>query len=253
MTRIGILTGLTAEARLLHYVVPGDGIAPVIARTAADSARATREAEQLVGLGAVALVSFGLAGGLAPDVQAGDLIFADRVILPDGRSIATDSAWLEAALKCTGIRGRSPRIGPIAGTETLLATTADKQRLASASGALAGDMESAAAALVAEREGMPFIVVRAVSDALENSLPTVARVPLRPCGSLRFDAVAGALCRHPSEWPAVARLARDTRAALMSLRTAVQAGALVPPALAGLPRSAPTQPAPRLAWEALAA
>ena len=247
MTRIGILTGLTAEARLLRRVTHA-GTAPIVARTAANSDRAHREAERLVATGAVALVSFGLAGGLDPRVEAGDLILADRVILPDGRTVATDAAWLEAALACARPSGSTVRIGPMASTERLLATAADKRDLARVSGALAGDMESGAAAAVAERAGLPLLVVRAVSDSVAHSLPMVARVPLRPCGSVRFDAIAGALCRNPAEWPAVARLARDTRTALLALRNVVQAGILLPPA-----RDPAAPVVPRLLWEALAA
>lgn len=227
--RIGFLTGLTAEARLLRGVFSGAAGEPIVVRTGADPVRARHEAERLVPAGAIAIVSFGLAGGVDPKVEAGDLVLADRVILPDGRSVPTDQAWLRTALS----RLKPPRtrvaIGPVAGTEWLLATVEDKRRLADASGALAGDMESAWAAVVAERAGLPLLVVRAVSDAADRPLPSVARVPLRPCGGIRFDSVAQALCTRPNEWPAVARLARDTRAALGALRGVVRSGALLPP------------------------
>jgi adenosylhomocysteine nucleosidase len=240
--RIGVLTGLTAEARLLRAFLQDRPSGGIVGRTGACSSRASSEAERLVASGAIAIVSFGLAAGIDPRLRAGDLVLADRVVLPDGRSLATERDWLVSAYA----RAEGPRanlfIGPVAGIDRLLATVDEKRRLAG-TGVLAGDMESAAAALAAERAGLPFLVVRAISDDAGRSLPSVAQVPLRPCGGVRFDAVAQALCARPGEWPAVARLALDTRAALDALRGVVRSGALLPPLrlrrrLDGLPNDA---------------
>jgi adenosylhomocysteine nucleosidase len=186
-------------------------------------------------------------------MRVGDLIFADRVVLPNGGSVATDSGWLEAALAMATLAGRKVRVGPIAASDRLLATPADKSRAAVRSGALAGDMESGAAATIAARAGLPLLVVRAISDSAAQSLPMVARVPLRPCGGVRLDAIAGALCKRPGEWPAVARLALDTRAAMVALRGAVQAGILPPPAVTMANRPVPAAANAQPAVAALAA
>lgn len=229
--RVGVLTGLTAEARLLHAFAADQAHAPLVARAGASAVRAADEAERLVALGAVAIVSFGIAAGLDPRLEAGDLIFADRVVLPGGRSVPTDPEWLKAASARAGL----PRsfIGPVAGTDRLLATVADKRDLAARSGALSGDMESAAAAAVAQQAGLPLLVVRAVSDGAARILPAVARVPLHPDGGIDMRRVTQALCARPGEWPAVARLALDTRAALNALRGVVRSGALLPPGWGG--------------------
>jgi adenosylhomocysteine nucleosidase len=227
--RIGILTGLTAEARLLRGFGGKKAHEPIVGRTGACATRARHEAERLVASGAIALVSFGLAGGLDPRLKAGDLIFADRVVLPDGRSVPTDAEWLQSACARAGSSDAGAFVGPVAGTGQLLATITEKRRFAEQSGALAGDMESAAAAAAAASAGLRLLVVRAVSDDAVSTLPSVARVPLRPDGGLSFGAVAQTLCARPAEWPAVARLALDTRAALAALRGVVRSGALLPP------------------------
>jgi len=225
---VGVLTGLRAEARLLR--VPAlQAPVPIVAVTGGCPIRARREAERLVSSGAVVLVSFGLAGGLDPRLEAGDVILADRVILPDGRAIETDRGWLRAARGRVRQPGAKLFIGPIAGTDRLLATIGDKQRLAERSGALAGDLESAAAAAVAEEAELPLLVVRAVSDSAVQPLPHVARVAVRADGRLDYWRVAQALCAHPREWPQVARLAVGTRAALLALRGMIGAGVLLPP------------------------
>ena len=76
--RIGVLTGLAAEARLLERALTGSDV--IIARTGAVPERAEAAAESLVAKGAAALLSFGLAGGLDPTLRAGDLVLADRVV-----------------------------------------------------------------------------------------------------------------------------------------------------------------------------
>lgn len=226
--RIGVLTGLEAEARLLRVLFPQADMDSIVVRTGADPARARREAERLAGSGVSALLSFGLSGGLDPRLKAGDLILADRVVLPDGRTLPTDAAWLARAQARVGQPARGLHVGAVAGADQLLATLADKRRLSQASGALAVDMESGAAAAAAEAAGLPFFVVRAVSDCAGTTLPAVARVPLLPCGGLDVSGVTRALCTRPGEWRAVARLALDTRAALGALRGVVRAGALLP-------------------------
>lgn len=227
--RVGVLTGLAAEARLLQGGrFRGAGLA--VARTGADPATARREAERLVASGAVALISFGVAGGLHPGLQAGDLVLADRVILPGGRAIATHAAWRGLAQERLAQPGtRAVIVGAVAGSHRLLVTPDEKRLLGERSGGIAGDMESGAVAEVAAEAGVPFLVVRAVSDGATRVLPQVARVPLRPDGGLSVGRIAHALCTRPGEWPAVARLAVETRAAMAALRAAVHAGVLLPP------------------------
>lgn len=223
--RVGVLTGLAAEARLLDGVPDLSAVRLMVARTGADPVIARREAERLVASGVAALVSFGVAGGLDPRLRAGDLVLADRVVLPGGRAIATHAAWRSLAQA----RLAGAVVGTVAGSNRLLVTPAEKRLLCERSGGLAGDMESGAVAEVAAEAGVPFLVVRAVSDGASRSLPHVARVPLRPDGGLSMGGIAYALCTRPGEWPAVARLAVETRAAMAALRAAVRSGVLAPP------------------------
>jgi adenosylhomocysteine nucleosidase len=230
--RVGVLTGLAAEARLLEGARLEGGFGLAVARTGADPATARREAERLAASGVVALISFGVAGGLDPRLRAGDLVLADRVILPGGRAIATHAAWRSLAHARLAEPGTRAFVGAIAGSDQLLVTPAEKRLLSERSGGIAGDMESGAVAEVAADAGVPFLVMRAVSDGAMRFLPQVARVPLRPDGGLSVGRIAHALCTRPGEWPAVARLAVETRAAMAALRAAVRSGALLPPGVA---------------------
>ena len=60
--------------------------------------RARAEAARLAAEGATGLVSFGLAGGLAPELRPGDLVLPETVQAPDGRSLPTDPAWRDNLL-----------------------------------------------------------------------------------------------------------------------------------------------------------
>jgi adenosylhomocysteine nucleosidase len=222
--KLGVLTGLAAEARLLERALTGSDV--IVARTGAVPERARGAAESLVAAGAGALLSFGLAGGLDPRLRAGDLVLADRVVLPDGRSIPTTPAWHEAAWLRIGAGNRT-LTGAVAGSPTLLTSVADKRRIHQETGALAADMESHALAAVAANAGLPFLVLRAISDPVTCDLPSVARIPLHPDGRVRIAAALRHLCANPREWPHVQRLGRDTRAGLHGLRRVVRAAALV--------------------------
>ncbi|KAA2235649.1 phosphorylase family protein [Salinarimonas soli] len=223
--RIGVLTGLKAEARLLGPLRLRSRTRLVVVRTGADPDVARAEAERLAESGVSALLSFGLAGGLDPSLRAGEVVLADRVVLPDGRQVETHPAWLAWTRRRVALTGRPVHVGPVAGSDRLLASATEKQRLYREFGALAVDMESGAVAEAAEAFGLPFIVVRAVADGAGTVLPGVARVPLRGDGTVDLPRIARALLTKPGEWPAVARLALDTRAAFRSLRDAVLAGA----------------------------
>jgi adenosylhomocysteine nucleosidase len=210
---IGVVTGSRAEARCLS------GVAGRIVCSGADAERARRESERLAGE-VEGLVSFGLAGALAPDLREGELLLPSEVIAPDGRRIAADAAW-RARLAALA----DARSGPLVGSDALIESVAAKAALHCASGAFALDMESHLVALTANATGLPFVVIRAVADPAHQALPAAARVALDAAGRVRMLAVAAALLRRPGDLPALLRLARQSGAGLRTLRSvAVRAG-----------------------------
>jgi nucleoside phosphorylase len=63
---------------------------------------------------------------------------------------------------------------------------AGKRALRAETGALAVDMESHVAARVAARRGLPFAVVRVISDSADEALPPAAQIGMKPDGAWRW-------------------------------------------------------------------
>ena len=219
---IGIVTGLALEAACFDTLpahrrprVRCDGMGP---------ARAGRAARRLLADGCAALCSFGIAGGLDPELRTATAVLADAVITTSGRRSPTDAAWRErlrpvlaAALEVT--------TAGIIGSDRVIETPADKRRLFTDTGAAAVDMESHAVAAVAADAGVPLLVLRAVSDPAGAVIPPAAMAGVGKDGRTRHLAVAWALVWRPGDLPAVLRLRHDSALAVRTLRrVAVLAG-----------------------------
>jgi adenosylhomocysteine nucleosidase len=104
--------------------------------------------------------------------------------------------------------------------EHLVSDPAEKRRLAASHQADAVDMESAAVAEVCVARGVPFLAVRAVSDAVDTALsPELVR--LLSGGSVSVLKACRALLGKPSLLGEFRRLARDTQLAARNLADAL--------------------------------
>ena len=115
--------------------------------------RAAHVADSALARGAEALVSWGLAGGLAPGLRPGTLVLPKRVLGPDGAGFETDAVWRARLAAALGPRFRLAD-GPLLADGDAPADRADKAAAAARTGAVAVDMESAgvgAAAAAAAR------------------------------------------------------------------------------------------------------
>jgi hopanoid-associated phosphorylase len=197
-----VAVGLASEARLL----------PAGARAAVSGGDPDRLAARLAAMGPVsAVLSFGIAGGLAPGVRTGELLVAEALRVGEELSLP-DPAWTARLQAGTGAR---PAV--LAASATLVATPAAKRALHGATHALAVDMESGVAARFAAARAVPFAVLRAVADTAEEGLPRAAADALDAEGRPRPFAVLAGLLPRPWELPALIRLARRSAAAHAAL------------------------------------
>jgi adenosylhomocysteine nucleosidase len=221
VTRLGFVTGLKAESKLIAKAARRAGIAaPATACAGANADRARDAAERLIGNGAQTLVSFGLCGGLDPAVRPGHLILADEVLDRAGTRYATDT---DLRARCfVGLRdaGLNPVVGPILGVNQPAASTRQKASLYTVANAVAVDMESHGVAKAAAAAGVPFLVLRAVADPAGRDIPRAALVAMTPDGGVRIGTVIAALLRRPWELAGMLRLASDARAGMRTLERA---------------------------------
>lgn len=202
-----VACGLALEAR----IAAGPDVRSVAGGV--DAHRLAAELENEVAHGARAILSFGIAGALAPDLQTGDCVVARGVMAP-GCHWRCDETWT------TRLRERLPmsRFGDVAACDRPLASAAQKCALFEETHALAVDTESHVAAKVAVAHGLPFAVVRVIADTAARALPAAASVALEPGGHVDFPAVLRSIVAAPSQLPLLARTARDARVAFAALR-----------------------------------
>jgi adenosylhomocysteine nucleosidase len=204
---LGFVVGLAAEARIatrFGTLVQAGGGTPAGAEAAAT---------RLIADGATALVSFGLAGGLDPSLRPGALLVASDVLL-DGERLAVDATLVK---RFGGVTGHS-----ILAIPAIVADAAAKQALRAATGAHAVDLESGTVARVARRHGLPFVVVRAICDPAERTLPPAALVALNPDGQIGLTLLIWSLIKRPNQIPGLLALARDASRAREALIGVVQ-------------------------------
>jgi phosphorylase superfamily protein len=173
---IGV-TGLAFEARIAadrytHAICSGNG------RTLPESL-ASAIAGDCCGL-----ISFGVAGGLSPDIPAGTCIVGSMIV-SETVKLATDRDWSQALLQLIPDAVH----GAIAGTETIVAHPKAKRSLRMSTGALAVDNESHVVASVAAARRLPMAAVRVIIDPAARQLPAAALAPLRANGTINPAAL----------------------------------------------------------------
>lgn len=209
MSQLGIIVGLASEARLAA------GLGNVFCSAARpDQARAG--ALQLIAQGCDALLSFGIGGGLDPELVPGSLVIAEAVICPDGSLHATDRPWRDRLYSSLALL--EPIIGVVMGSDQALSGPAAKRLLRQKTGAILVDMESQAVAEAAAAHSLPFMILRAIADPATRGLPQSALVGLDEAGNPRLGAVLAKLLSRPWEIPALIRLGLDSRAAHETLQ-----------------------------------
>jgi nucleoside phosphorylase len=165
---------------------------------------AERSCAVLVDAGVSALVSVGCAAGLAPACRAGALMLPAEVLFGQRDAIATDARWRAALLAGLGA-GWNPLMENIVGVDRVIGSM-EKHGLHATTGAVAADMESAVVAREARRLGLPMIVVRVVSDEVDDSIPEAFLDAMDAFGRPRIRLLLNALIRRPRDAAAVGRL-----------------------------------------------
>ena len=235
-----VACGLHREAAIIAR--PG----VVVVAGGGDAARLERELEAAVA-GATAILSCGVAGALDPALRAGDVVVG--TLNHSRHPGPVPGSTVPQNLRPEHARHGGPRdepgvtekgtgrafigwlvrhlpeahAGTIVGADTIIGSAAEKAALYAQTGAIAVDMESHIAARVAARHGLPFAILRTISDSADHALPPAALVGMNPDGSVALGAILKSLAKNPAQLPALLRTGRDAGAAFRNLGRALGA------------------------------
>jgi adenosylhomocysteine nucleosidase len=203
---IAIVAAMPEEVAPLRARLQGgrlDGQDVRIAVTGDGARNARAGAEELLAAGSThALLVLGVSGALTPELATADLIVGARVQDEEGRSHQAAGAQVAALARATGGR---PAL--VMSARKIADTVAEKTRLARAAAAEADghpavvDLESAAYVGAAERAGVPWIVLRAVSDTAGEALPAILNRSADSSGSVNRGRVLRGLFSDPGALP----------------------------------------------------
>ncbi|HVZ60696.1 MAG TPA: hypothetical protein VG892_07920 [Terriglobales bacterium] len=187
------IRGLPAWKSGATVVVCG-GIGSQPARLAAESVVAMHRPTRLI--------SAGFAGSLEEDLNPPDVVFASRVL----------DAVSKLVFTCEGFHERDAE--PEHKQATLLTVSSiaevlSKQEMARQFAAQIVDMEAAAVAEVAVRNGIRFHAIKAISEGLHFPLPPIQPF-VSPTGGFRTGRFLLYIALRPHFWGPVRQLKRTT-------------------------------------------
>lgn len=145
------------------------------------------------------VISVGFAGALDQSLSVGD-VFTPRTVIDSRDGSRTDTHSGQGALI----------------SFPSVAHREQKARLADAYGAAAVDMEGASVAQGAEKHGLPYRAVKAISDDADFALPPVERF-ITHDGRFRVAPFVAFIAVRPWLWAGVYKLARNSSRAAENL------------------------------------
>ena len=155
--------------------------------------------------GVTHVVNTGIAGSLNADLDIGDLVISKDAMYHDvdcvhfgytmgqmpGMPVTYEADSALVALAFSSAETVNPghtRMGRVASGDQFVAEKGLKEKIISVSGALCTEMEGAAIAHAAYRNGIPFVIIRAISDKADDSAdmdyPTFERIAAHRCAAV---------------------------------------------------------------------
>jgi len=210
------VTGMAREARLIAH----RNVIPVIG--GGDAEALEKRIDAAVAKGGRRVLSIGICGALCPGLRVGDVIIASEIVTGD-TVYSTSASWTREL----AVRVPHAVVASLAGTDQVSGDRADKAELRAVTQAKAVDMESHVAARVAMAHGLPFAVLRVVSDGAHRSLPHAAQIALHSSGGVNMPAVLRSVLLAPLQILPLIRTAWEAEiafAALLRCRGVLHAG-----------------------------
>ena len=156
--------------------------------------------------GVTHIVNTGIAGSLCADLDIGDLVISKDAIYHDfdlriwGRPIgqvpgmdvvafpANDSLVSAAYQAAEEVNAGHSRIGRVASGDQFICAKEQKEKIIADTAAVCAEMEGTAIAHTAYRNGVPFVIIRAISDKADDSAemdyPTFEAIAAQRCAAV---------------------------------------------------------------------
>ena len=153
-----------------------------------------------------AIVNTGIAGSLCADLDIGDLVISRDAIHHDfdlrfwGRPIGqvpgmdviafpADEKLMNAAFAAAEAENAGhTKVGRVASGDQFICSNAQKEKIIADTEAICAEMEGASIAHTAYRNGVPFVIIRAISDKADDSAemdyPTFEAIAAQRCANV---------------------------------------------------------------------
>ena len=229
MTKLGIIGAMDVEVQLLkesiqnltvtekagteYYEGSLCGLPVVVVKCGIGKVNAAIGAQILCDcFGVTHIVNTGIAGSLCAEQNIGDMVVSSDVWHHDfdcvafgypmcripgmPQSFAADENMIALARQAAEQTGSAVRIGRIASGDQFVADQKLKDQIIERTQALCTEMEGAAIAQTAYRNGIPFVILRCISDKADNSAemdyPSFEAMAAQRCAQVAI-ALASAL------------------------------------------------------------
>jgi hopanoid-associated phosphorylase len=207
-----VITGLAQESR----IAAGPGVSHVVC-SGSDPDRLRNQLSDLDPTGLRAVISFGIAGGLDPLLEPGDVVVATAVIAEE-RAWKVPATVVSAMADRVRASGIAVTQGSLVGVDEPILLPTAKAAVHRETDAIAVDMESHIGAAYAADNKLPFAAIRVISDPAVRALPPLAKKALKPDGRVDFGAVLTGIARAPSDISSLIRAGGDAGRAFAGLR-----------------------------------
>lgn len=184
-----------------------EGCPAVVVQCGVGKVNAAICAQILINLyGVTHIVNTGIAGSLCVDLDIGDLVISRDAIhhdfdlrfwnrpigqVPgmDVTAFPADAALMEAAFAAAEAENPGhTKIGRVASGDQFICSKEQKETIIANTAALCAEMEGASIAHTAYRNGIPFVIIRAISDKADDSAdmdyPTFEAIAARRCANV---------------------------------------------------------------------
>ena len=178
---------------------------------------ASKAADKYLSLNINALISWGVAGALDPEINSGDLVIANSIISKD-KTVQTASEWNKKLSSFFSNSEQNVLNADISSGNEICASIEDKKNLFTNTGAVAVDMESAAIAEIASSNHLDFIVIRSVADKADTAIPEAVLKHTDNLGNPEIFKFISSCISKPKQINEIMILAKSYKKALKTLR-----------------------------------